>query len=255
MLPLLMPRRARRLIRGLKQKGFSLEKTDASGRPLPKGAILLRSSLGLETLIFRERGVWEVWAGAPEVGHKPVIIWKAYVEDLEGRNGIQGIEWQCDYLESHLEDIERAVAVSERARTKECLKKKTEEANRRISRPTPIAAWYLDVEPRSGVHVHFGLHWEEDSYIISPAIVIDNQSGTDFRVSPRDFGVSLNGSRRPMYGGSHDMYDVVGPRSRWERSNGRWHWLNVWPVDTIGLSYVSSDPASRDFTASRVWKV
>jgi hypothetical protein len=130
MLALTTPRRVKKLVRNLEHRGFSLETNEPRSLLFGNDFMVLRSS-GTKVTILFDQGMWEVWVGGPGLAREPMSLWKAHIENTESRIEIQDIEWQCDYLERHLDEIEAALAPQVTGKTRESLSRRRREANSR----------------------------------------------------------------------------------------------------------------------------
>jgi hypothetical protein len=127
MLPLTTPRRVKKLVRNLERRGFSVETNEPPGVLFGSDFLVLRSS-GVEVTILFDQGKWEIWVGGLGLPREPISLWKAFIEETEGRIGTQDFEGECDYLESHLDEIVAALAPQVVAKTRESLLRKRREA-------------------------------------------------------------------------------------------------------------------------------
>lgn len=122
MLALTTPRRVKKLVRDLERRGFSVETNEPPGLLFGSDFVVVRSS-GVEVTILFDQGKWEIWVGGLGLAREPISLWKAFIEETEGRIGIRDFEGECDYLESHLDEIIAALAPQVVAKTKESFAK------------------------------------------------------------------------------------------------------------------------------------
>lgn len=243
------------LLGWLEGQGFRLVSDMSYPESFGNRAIVLERS-PIEVSILRDRSIWSIEIASPGLSRRALDVWKAYIEGREVRIEPDEVEWQCDFLRQHLDDIRRALAPQALETTKACLDQRSDERNRRVATPAPVTPWSLDVRPREGVRIHFGFRWREDSSFIHPIVTVANDSEAPFHFDASDFHVLLNRAPAAMHFRSNAIRSgQIDPGATQEVTARAWYWWNERHLKTIGLSYVSSDGESKGFNASAEWDV
>jgi hypothetical protein len=246
------------IIAYLQERGFGLVVNEPPTPSFGDRRMVLSNS-ALDIWIVRDRSDWSIYVG--RTGHgDSLYVWKACLEGTEVRVGTDGIEWETDFIRRYLETMEEALSPGRALETELCLKTKREDANKRAFSPIPTAPWSLDIQPRPGVHVHFGIRWRDDSGLVLPEISVSNESETPFILSATDFELDLNGPATKVFlGSSAHVPSEVAPCTTWRYGgSSAWSWKNVRPLHTVRLSYESSDPAARQlggFWKEMEWRI